>query len=707
MERKHSAVVPKLLPSMAEPEKLTVKRKRSGVFKRKFQDDDGGTVEVTGEENIQSGTEGAAQKKTDDLAQAIAFEHMHEVPDSDKPFLGAIPQLLKKPRIAGDDESYRATRVACQAITAAISSAEGILVVFAQDSSSCSHSKKLLELSSDQKDVIDQAKVHIAPASDWLNTLASSHFSVKPIPMAADGHRLLIYVGTPGKYATMCLRSDHGQFDEAYKANRLIVLCKGVCMLPIGTQEQNIMGVDETEVLKEICLTLKERGPIAWASGEGTKNVFMQKAFGYPKAQDMPPSLSFPKARTGQFACLAEYVKFTNSLKLANPEMCVKNYYDTGLTVSVMMATVVQEGISLMTDADGLAMLRDASIGHIMSKLNQVTTVEQFSKQKSVYNFFIGDGACRLNGGTELTLHLMEGHATKSMTTVFLFNDKAWAIEDNLVATKEKEHVLFNTQFYDVVAEHKRICICETESDLREILTFLSEKSINFVEGKSKPGMFMVVVRGLKMNLPPCLGDIEPIRKSKEMAFMREVLGTFAKGCESRVPLYGCSAFEYIQYLHFFLEEMPEGKQYQYICGRTDIQAAHMMGFHQPEGKCVLFINDVYGVNSLGESLRFVLSGFGGRQVLVMVWHPSVLKVIDNFHLHRPPMVWPSLGPHLAQYYVRKESDAFFADFEGEHRSTERVKAAIEKGTPLVMVNVMPQQECNYIAMDARIKVKD
>ena len=35
---------------------------------------------------------------------------------------------------------------------------------------------------------------------------------------------------------------------------------------------------------------------------------------------------------------------------------------------------------------------------------------------------------------------------------------------------------------------------------------------------------------------------------------------------------------------------------------------------------------DVYGVNSLGESLRFVLSGFGGRQVLVVVWHPSVLK---------------------------------------------------------------------------------
>ena len=135
------------------------------------------------------------------------------------------------------------------------------------------------------------------------------------------------------------------------------------------------------------------------------------------------------------------------------------------------------------------------------------------------------------------------------------------------------------------------------------------------------------------------------------------------------------------------------GKQYQYICGRTDIQAAHMMGFHQPEGKCVLFINDpwqldtttqpmdrfwgqltakksmflivsiglgdgcawldvlycrqfktaaqklsiphggtkdVYGINSLGESLRFLLSGFGGRQVLVMVWHPSVLKALSH-----------------------------------------------------------------------------
>ena len=93
--------------------------------------------------------------------------------------------------------------------------------------------------------------------------------------------------GTPGKYATMCLRADHGQFDASYKVWRATsktevywsrfwrgkppcrplqggpstALCQAgslplvflelmseVCMLPIGTQEQNIMGIDEKEV---------------------------------------------------------------------------------------------------------------------------------------------------------------------------------------------------------------------------------------------------------------------------------------------------------------------------------------------------------------------------------------------------------------------------------------------------------------------------
>ena len=36
------------------------------------------------------------------------------------------------------------------------------------------------------------------------------------------------------------------------------------------------------------------------------------------------------------------------------------------------------------------------------------------------------------------------------------------------------EKVLYNTQFYELISEHKHICICETEKDLRETLSYLS-----------------------------------------------------------------------------------------------------------------------------------------------------------------------------------------------------------------------------------------
>jgi len=437
----------------------------------------------------------------------------------------------------------------------------------------------------------------------------------------------------------------------------------------------------------------------------------MQKAYGYPKAQEMPKDLTFAESSTGGFECLAEYVKYTSGLKMAKPEMTIKNYYDTGLTVSVMMGTVVGKGESLLTDADGLAMLRDASIGHIISKLNQVTTVNPLNEQKSVYNFFIGDGACRLNGGTELAFHLMHGYKTDSITNLFIFNNESWAIEDNLVADTYKHHHLFNASFYDLLAEHGRVAICENEQELRSTLSFLAGQMHRHVKGEStdgseviKSGLRIIIVRGLSMSLPPVLGDLDPIRNSREMKFMRTVLGEFSKGCEHRVPIYGCSAFEYIQYLHIFKQEMPEGKKYQYVCGRTDIQAAHMCGFQQPEGKCVLFINDVYGINSLGESLRMILSGFGGRQVLVMIWHPSLMKTLDNFHLHRPPLVWPNLGPTLAQFYVRKEKDAFFADFHGSESTTTQVTGALASGKPLVVVNMLPEQECNVVTLSTRMK---
>jgi len=54
---------------------------------------------------------------------------------------------------------------------------------------------------------------------------------------------------------------------------------------------------------------------------------------------------------------------------------------------------------------------------------------------------------------------------------------------------------------------------------------------------------------------------MDPIRSSPEMELMRKTLEDFSNGCEAKVPLYGCSAFEYIQYLKIFLHDMPEGKQ--------------------------------------------------------------------------------------------------------------------------------------------------
>jgi len=642
-------------------------------------------------------------------AEAIAKDAMEHyapgVADPNKPFVGAQPKLLKHPQIASVAQTVRATKVACKTLRDRIAAAPGVMVLLLQDSQYSEVSRKLLKDAQDDEASVRSAPVVLQLGKDWMQTLPN----VEKAHRTEVGDRLLIYVGTVGKYCSMCIRADNDAFDKAYDADRLVVLCKSTCMLPLGTQEQNIFGLNSEEVLDAIADALRSKGTIAWGHGPGTKAGYLQKAFGYASPQAPAPLLDFSTDTFGNrvhFDYLVDYVRYLNTVKLAKPDLRVTNYYDTGLLVSVLMGCIVEAGPSLLTDRDGLAMLRDASIGHIISKLNQVVAVKPLCQERAVYNFFIGDGACRLNGGVELALHLIEGYHAESLVTLFIFNNHKWAIEDNLVAETEKEHALYNTEFYDLLAEHDRVCVCENDLELRATMAYLSERTQQYLEGKVKPSLSLVVVRGIDYTMAPVLGDIDPVMKSPEMAFMREVLGSFAADCKFAVPLYGCSAFEYIQYLHLFMEKMPEGKKYQYVCGRTDIQAAHMCGFEQPEGKCVLFINDVYGVNSLGESLRFVLSGFGGKQVLIFIWHPTLLKVIDHFHLHRPPMAWPSLGPELMKYYVRSERDAFFVDFEGDLKSSvvPQVIAAIGKKTPLVVVNMMPEQECNYISLDVRLK---
>eukprot|EP00928_Gymnodinium_smaydae_P050516 TRINITY_DN3407_c0_g1_i1.p1 TRINITY_DN3407_c0_g1~~TRINITY_DN3407_c0_g1_i1.p1 ORF type:complete len:691 (-),score=141.10 TRINITY_DN3407_c0_g1_i1:137-2209(-) len=645
-----------------------------------------------------------------DKVRELAADYVQDyrrisVPD-DKPFVGAQPKLLKKPEIATQAQTARETAVACKTIAKLIEAAkDGVHIILAEDARHSKTTQHLLDSSTDEG-TSEDSPVIVSFGLDWTVTLPFAEIPKRP----QTKNRLLVYVGTPGKYLSMCIRSDRSRFDQAYKEDRLVVVCKGVCMLPLGTQEQNLFGVDEHAILDTISRSVQKKGTVFWGHGPGTKAAIMQKAYGYPMAQPTPKPLTFTGdagGSTNSFDYLVEYIKYMNLVKIAKPTLPVKNWYDTGLLVSVLQGRIMQNNTSLLTDGDGLAMLRDASIGHIISKLNQMIAVEPFSTSKGVYNFFIGDGACRLNGGVELAMHLIEGYKAQSMTTLFIFNNHKWAIEDNLVAETEKEHHLFNGDFYNLIAQHGHVVVCENDLELRETIAFLSEKTDLYLQGKAKPGLSMVVVRGLDVEMPPVLGDISPIVQSSEMAFMRSVLAKFADGCHHKIPIYGCSAFEYIQYLHIFMEQMPEGKQFQYVCGRTDIQAAHMCGFQQPEGKCVLFINDVYGINSLGESLRQVLSGFGGKQLLIMIWHPSLMQLMDHFHLHRPPLVWPSLGQELCKYYVRKESDALFVDFEGSSSAqhvTSKVHEALGAGTPLVCVNVLPEQERDYASLDIRIK---
>jgi len=640
------------------------------------------------------------EKRTLEVGFAAEVAHEYNVGCVGKPFVGAQPRMLRHPEIATPAETDRATCFVCAAVQGKIEAAEGVLVILDHTTKPNALCRKLLEDSIDSAAEGGTAPVSVCINNDWLHTIPRT----ETVAVPHCGNRLLIFVGTPGKGLSLSIRSQNPKnFETAYAENNLIVLVKGVCMLPIGSQEQNVFGVDEEKVLQAIVSSVRAKGTIAWGAGSGTKEDILAKAFDAFQATGgpVPEALAFTD-NDKNWDYLAGYCKYTNRLKLAHPRLPVVNYYDSGLTVNVMMMSSAERGLSLLTDGDGLMMTREGSIGHMISKLNQLVNVEPYKSTEGVYNFWIGDGAARLNGGMELVFHNIESYRGKALMTLFVFNNHTWAVEDNLVAEEMEEHKIFNSDYYDMLVAHPKVHLCKDEVTLKSTLASLSAKTNAFIQGKAEPELCVVVIRGIQISLPPLMGSLEPIRGSVDMAFMRDTLGFFAEGCRHKVPLYGCSHFESIQYLHIFLEEMPEGERYQYVCGRTDIQAAHMCGFTQPDGKCVLFINDVYGIHSLGESLRSVLSGFGGKQLLLMIWHPMLLKVVDHFVYHRQPMVWPSLGPQLAAYYVRTAKDAFFYEFDG--KSTTEVKAALAKGTPLVIVNMLPEQERDYIPLDIRAR---
>lgn len=643
----------------------------------------------------------AMRAREEDFAEELSNEYRRGIVE--KPFVGAQPKMLRLPEIATLDEMERATRFTCAVVEERIKAATAIQIIVDSSTKMSALVRKVLEDSIDDAQVATSAPTRVCMGNDWLHTIPQLETAIVP----RCGERLLVYVGVPGKGIQISLRSQvANDFEAAEAGSRLIVLVKGVCMLPIGSQSQNIFGVNEEKVLEAIVSSVRVKGAIAWGLTTGTKKEILAMTYNeYPvDGGALPEPLSFTDSDKTPWDLLAGWCKYTNTVKLARPALPVVNYYDSGLTVNVMMMMNADRKLSLLTDVDGLMISREGSIGHMISKLNQLANVEPYNTTKGVYNFWIGDGAARLNGGLELAFHTMESYKGRSLMTLFVFNNHVWAVEDNLVQDEVEEHKLFNTDYYNILCAHPKVHLCEGEAQLRSTLAALSKKTNLFLEDKAEAEMCVVVVRGITLSVPPLIGSLDPIRQSTDMAFLRDTLGAFAEGCKHKVPMYGCSHFESIQYLHIFMEEMPEGKKYQYVCGRTDIQAAHMCGFAQPDGKCVLFINDVYGIHSLGESLRGILSGFGGKQLLLMIWHPMLLDITDHFNYHRQPMVWPSLGPQLASYYVRTAKDAFFFEFNG--KPTNDVKIALAKGTPLVVVNMLPVQERDYLALDIRAHVK-
>eukprot|EP00811_Abedinium_folium_P035394 NODE_818_length_2748_cov_10.223960.p1 GENE.NODE_818_length_2748_cov_10.223960~~NODE_818_length_2748_cov_10.223960.p1 ORF type:complete len:721 (-),score=147.20 NODE_818_length_2748_cov_10.223960:453-2615(-) len=616
------------------------------------------------------------------------------------------PKFLTEPDVVTEEEKEERTATVSKMLQEQINIVPRVLVVLGEDVAQHAGWQQILESSSDEPGVTG-APVTLAMGEDWLHTIPRLESSKVP---ACDG-QFVIYIGTPGKHLSLCIDEQLTKsFDETYLQGRLAILCQGCVLLSwIDTHNKIVYGVSTTELSKVVADAVKNKGPIAWGHNMGTKSDLLKKAFpapSLPPATAVAPERELPSTLdaltgSGELICfdyLAQYVEYLNALKLARPELPVTNWYDTGLLVSVTMREIASRGTSLLTDHDGLMMLRDASIGHTMSKLIQVTAVEPLKSRRGVYSFFIGDGACRMNGGMELACHLNEGYDFASMITIFVYNNGVWAIEDNLVDAIEVEHQLCNFAFYNLLGEHANFTICDSNVELKMTLERLTEKINVYVRGEEGAELNVIVIRGVNVTLEPILGDISVIAGSSKLAFMKDVMGFFAQGCQHKVPIYGCSAFEYIQFLHYFLNRTSEGKMYQYICGRTDIQAAHLCGFRQVERKCCLFINDIFGLNSLGESLRSVLASFSVNQVIIFIWHPTCGNVMDLFALHRPPMVWPSMGPHFAQFYARSQSEMRLFEFTGELMPS--VMLAIQEKIPTIVINMMsitvtrPRSKC-------------
>ncbi|CAB9510971.1 expressed unknown protein [Seminavis robusta] len=311
--------------------------------------------------------------------------------------------------------------------------------------------------------------------------------------------------------------------------------------------------------------------------------------------------------------------------------------------------------------------------------MSQLLTVDPCKSSKGVYNFWVGDGASRLNGGMELAFSFLarldasSSGPFKTFTTLFILIDETWAIGNSMIQ-KEPDymyHKLYKRSFYEILAQHPRVALCRGSTELSTVVCDLTAQHQQYIQDDNETDgqLQVVLVMDMHLSMPATM----------------------------------------FPFLHAFMEGTPEGRtKYQYISGITDIQASHMCGFDQVEGKSVMFLNDVYGINSLGESLRMNQSGFGdqGRQMLLFIWHPSSASPSDNFSLHRPPMVWPSVSNALVRFFVGKEEDAAFFDFDGTLDNVPDIQKAMSAKTPLILVNMLPEHERHTVPLDIRVSSK-
>jgi len=61
----------------------------------------------------------------------------------------------------------------------------------------------------------------------------------------------------------------------------------------------------------------------------------------------------------------------------------------------------------------------------------------------------------------------------------------------------------------------------------------------------------------------------------------------------------------------------------------------------------------------------------------------------------------------MAKFYVRKQSDALFLNFEGKDidKTARIINHVIDCKTPLIFINMLPEQEQNYVSFDIRAKI--